>query len=279
MSVYFKFPPPPDLTRYIRGFHIADQQVGELTIQSPPTGYPLLGHIWKGIGSVCVRDIVVPQLAPPVTHFSGQLYRTNASVHWNGYIGHILAEFTATGLYELFGILGDELINKTVRVSALAPEFARKLDAELAEVESTESYLRCFEIALKEQALRASYAPRFVSEAVSIIEEARGDVKLRELTKRIGTAERTFLSRFKKVVGVPPKYFCRVTQFNYFVSVVLSGEKLPLSQLATEAGFYDQAHFTRAVQEFVLSAPSHFLEGDVTQISSFIRQMNEAANT
>ncbi|KZK86302.1 transcriptional activator FtrA [Pseudovibrio sp. W64] len=132
---------------------------------------------------------------------------------------------------------------------------------------------------MKEQALRASYAPRFVSEAVSIIEEARGDVKLRELTKRIGTAERTFLSRFKKVVGVPPKYFCRVTQFNYFVSVVLSGEKLPLSQLATEAGFYDQAHFTRAVQEFVLSAPSHFLEGDVTQVSSFIRQMNEAANT
>ncbi|SFL23797.1 AraC-type DNA-binding protein [Pseudovibrio ascidiaceicola] len=279
MSVYFKFPPPHDLTRYIRGFHIADQQIDELTIQSPPTGYPLLGHIWKGIGTVCVGDIVVPQLSPPVTHFSGQLYKTNANVRWNGHIGHILVEFTATGLYELFGIWGDELINKTVLASDLAPEFARELESRLAGVESAEGYLQCFESVLKQQALKAICAPIFISEAVSIIEEARGDVKLKELTKRVGAAERTFLSRFKKIVGVPPKYFCRATQFNYFVSVVLSQEKLPLSQLAAEAGFYDQAHFTRAVQEFVLSAPSRFLEGDMTRVSSFIRQMNEVADT
>ncbi|WP_153039322.1 helix-turn-helix domain-containing protein, partial [Pseudovibrio axinellae] len=103
------------------------------------------------------------------------------------------------------------------------------------------------------------------------------DIKLKHLIEELNIPERTFRSRFKKIVGVSPKYFSRITQFNYIVSIILSGEELPLSLLAAEAGFFDQAHFTKTVQEFVLSAPSGFLEGDVSKVSNFIRQMNKVS--
>ncbi|KZK98931.1 Helix-turn-helix domain protein [Pseudovibrio sp. Ad5] len=275
MEIYKKYPTSPKLFRYIKGYHVADQKVNDLTVQSPPTGYPLLGHIWKGIGTVDVAGETIPQMKPPVSHFSGQLYKTNACVHWKGHIGHILAEFTATGLYELFGIYGDTLVNRTVSVNETASEFAAVLQAKLNGVKDTEDYLICLQQALKWQAGKAISAPDFVVKAVRLIEEAYGDIKLKHLIEELNIPERTLTSRFKKIVGVSPKYFSRITQFNYIVSIILSGEELPLSHLAAEAGFYDQAHFTKTVQEFVLNAPSRFLEGDVSKVSSFIRQMNK----
>ncbi|WP_350335704.1 helix-turn-helix domain-containing protein [Coralliovum pocilloporae] len=255
----------------MRGIYLANQSIDRLSIAAPPTGYPLLGHIWQGFEVAVVNGVPVPEMPMPMNHFSGQLLKTNAEVRWTGHIGHLLTEFTATGLYELFGIPGDKLVNTTVPVALLAPQFDRAMTERLKPLQ-IDGYVEGLCELLKDQASKAIRAPDFVTEAVRQIEGASGDVKLGELAKHLHTSDRSFREHFQSIVGVPPKFFCRAVQFNYVVSIVMSEEEVPLAQLASEAGYYDQAHFCRVFREYVLTTPRDFFKSDHSKISSFIRQ-------
>ncbi|QUS59042.1 AraC family transcriptional regulator [Pseudovibrio brasiliensis] len=271
IGLYRRSDPPPALKRYIQAFYIADEQDVSMDIVSPPTGYPLLGIIWRGFCGAEVDDQLISFEAKKLRHFSGQLFRKRAVVHWQHGVGHAVAEFRATGFYELFGLSGELLINQTREVYNVHPEFDTCLAAKINSNSSPEGYLSALQNALIQQAAKICKAPAYLHKGIKMIEKANGAIRLSEVIDSCNVPARTFHSAFKEVVGLPPKYFCRVIQFNYVGQLIVSNGYDQLAGIAAEAGFFDQAHFSRAFQEFAAQSPYAFFEGDEVNLSTFIR--------
>lgn len=58
-----------------------------------------------------------------------------------------------------------------------------------------------------------------------------------------GYSHRRFLTRFREVVGLAPKRYCRVQRFQR--ALAATAAHVPLARVAAVAGYADQAHFTR----------------------------------
>ncbi|MEB8386812.1 AraC family transcriptional regulator [Rhodobacteraceae bacterium KMM 6894] len=272
IGLYHRYQPPAQLARYVQAFYVADTPDLDIDVVSPPTGYPLLGLIWHGFGGAEVEGQSLDFGKGRIRHFSGQLDRKHAVVRWRGGIGHAVAEFRATGFYELFGMSGQMLVNTTRAVQDVHPAFDRSLAAAQSGCVVPADYLTALQDALVGQTEEACETPSYLHDAIHMIEAADGAIRLSDVIAACGARERSFHTLFTSVVGLTPKYFCRIVQFNHVGRLILSGAGSQLAGLAAEAGFYDQAHFTRAFKEFAEQSPQAFLESDETNLSTFIRQ-------
>ena len=77
---------------------------------------------------------------------------------------------------------------------------------------------------------------------------------VRGLIDEFGWSERTLRRRCRSAFGYGPKTLERILRFQSFLRLLSSG-RAPLSVLAIEAGYADQAHLTREVRR--LSGKAH----------------------
>ena len=68
------------------------------------------------------------------------------------------------------------------------------------------------------------------------------------------------LKLFKKHVGISPARYKRIARFNQAASSILNHPGLSLTQIASECGYYDQAHFIKDFREFGGISPSDFVQ-------------------
>lgn len=87
-------------------------------------------------------------------------------------------------------------------------------------------------------------------------------VPLSHLVNNSGISHRAFVTRFRTLVGLPPKVYSRVRRFQRVVNTL--GEATPhaksvsLAQVAVDLGFADQAHLTREFRAFAGMSPAAY---------------------
>ncbi|MFT3822260.1 MAG: helix-turn-helix domain-containing protein [Chitinophagaceae bacterium] len=101
--------------------------------------------------------------------------------------------------------------------------------------------------------------------AVTHIMESGGQTSLKNLRSYLQVPERTFERRFEHYVGVGPKLFARICQFQSSLQQLQQRKFTKLSDIAYENGFADQSHFIRAFSEFTGYAPLEFLKRNNNQ--------------
>jgi AraC-like DNA-binding protein len=95
--------------------------------------------------------------------------------------------------------------------------------------------------------------------AVNQIRMAPADVRIAPLAQALGVSADTLERRFTAAVGVSPKRFARAVRLR---SAVLSyAADVSLTDLAMDAGYYDQSHFVREMQSATGRAPTKLLPG------------------
>lgn len=77
---------------------------------------------------------------------------------------------------------------------------------------------------------------------------------------RSGQSHRTFLRVFHDAVGLSPKTFQRVTRAQRALTAL--GTPRPLSEIALDAGYSDQAHMTRELRELTGLPPTSLRAGE-----------------
>lgn len=85
-----------------------------------------------------------------------------------------------------------------------------------------------------------------VSAAIAEIRSARGDVRVADLARRLGTTERTLERAFDDIVGLSPKQLCRVQRFN---ASLHDDDAL---------AYYDQSHRIHEFRELAGVTPTEF---------------------
>jgi AraC-like DNA-binding protein len=99
---------------------------------------------------------------------------------------------------------------------------------------------------------------KLVFNAIQKIRATNGIVKMKELAETFYISQDAFEKRFRRVVGTSPKQFSNIIKIR---SIVDSKPKNgSLSQVALEAGYFDQPHFNKEFKLFTGLPPTDFFK-------------------
>lgn len=87
-----------------------------------------------------------------------------------------------------------------------------------------------------------------------IYEHLANDLSLAELASVIGVSQSHFSSLFRQNIGSSPHQYL-VQQRVERAKTMLLKSNLPIAEIATEVGFYDQSHLTRHMQRLLSISP------------------------
>jgi AraC-like DNA-binding protein len=161
--------------------------------------------------------------------------------------GVILAQFVAGGAAAFFDLTLHELAGTAIEVDLDRERICAAAD-------------HAERVAIFEALLRARWRDRrdhLVEAALAAILEARGDLRIADLAKRLATAQDPLEKRFRRIVGASPKQVATLARIRH--AIALGQERgATWAQAAHAAGYFDQAHFNREFRAVTGEPPSTF---------------------
>lgn len=88
---------------------------------------------------------------------------------------------------------------------------------------------------------------------------SHGRVDLALLARNCNLSLRQFERQFRESVGVSPKLFSRVARFEFAVLRKQTNPSLSWTEIASSAGYFDQAHLIRDTRLLAGAAPQKLL--------------------
>lgn len=108
--------------------------------------------------------------------------------------------------------------------------------------------------------LRETAGLGLVRQTSRIIAAAGGAVAIDELRFAAGVSSTHLAQRFKELIGVTPKRLARSYRFATTVLSIDPAGPIDWADLASSAGYFDQAHFGHEFREFTGLTPTRYLE-------------------
>jgi len=107
--------------------------------------------------------------------------------------------------------------------------------------------------------------------AVNWIAETNGRVKVSKLAEKLSINERTLNRQFLKKVGIPPKSYAKIWQWQFVAEVLNRNPTIKLQDLAFLAGFYDVAHLINDFKVKTDMTPDQYRYLDKTVLDGYIK--------
>lgn len=189
----------------------------------------------------------------------GQLKKHQPWTAVEGKLGLLGAEFTASGFHRLFGVDCSRLTDATTPLAKIVGRSeAESLEAQLLAQASPQHCLIRLQQYLASKTDSALCTDK-VDSAVQSIEAAAGRVSVQSVAEECAISERQLNRRFRVVVGITVKHYCKLVQLRQVMVALQTGDQGTLQAVADLAGFYDQAHFIHDFQRLVGTNPLNFL--------------------
>jgi len=103
-------------------------------------------------------------------------------------------------------------------------------------------------------------APEWLIEARDIAgNELHRRVSVTEIAEHVGVHPAYLARRFRAEYGVTPGAYARNARLEWAASKLIETD-VPIAELAIQAGFSDQSHFTRAFRRFIDQTPAQYRE-------------------
>ena len=94
----------------------------------------------------------------------------------------------------------------------------------------------------------------------SVIAATNGAVAVGDLSDATGVSSTHLSQRFKELIGVTPKRLARTYRFTAAVFSIDPAGPIDWADLASGAGYFDQAHFGHEFREFTGLTPTRYVE-------------------
>lgn len=117
-----------------------------------------------------------------------------------------------------------------------------------------------YETEMKSLELTAADTDEKIAEAVSIIEENRGEIRISEIAATVGLSVRQLERRFLKSAGLSPKQYARARRVRATAINLLEKAEMSWASRAAEMGFTDQAHLSHEFSTLTGRSPNSFAE-------------------
>ncbi len=99
-----------------------------------------------------------------------------------------------------------------------------------------------------------------IQQSIQLILDSKGTDKMRNIASQLHVTERTLERLFLSEVGLTPKQFARIIQFQSSLSQLNNKTYQQLMDVGFENGFTDQSHFIRTFKSYTGQTPSYYLK-------------------
>ena len=163
--------------------------------------------------------------------------------------------FKPSGAFPFFGIPMHEMTT----VGALHKHQLTNLHEQLAELPnfmSKVSFVENWLISL----LNDNHIPsNWVPASINLINLSLGKQAIHEVANQVYLSERQLERLYKKEVGISPKKYARLIRLRHARQALKQATTSSLSDIAHQAGYYDQAHFNHEFKNSIGITPGAYL--------------------
>lgn len=255
------------LQKYIACYGVIEIPEGvRETYFSPPIG--LSGIILQTINThnLMVAKIDEKDFFTDVAVVTGQVTRP---VHGEliGRMKTLLVFFHPLGIYQLFGIDMSTLTDTSMTLQEfIGVERCDKLMHALKIDQDTKRQIEVLNHFFMDIIPEEEDTSK-LEKVLGFIHENQGGVNVQELEQNGFYHRKTLERHFKKMVGLSPKVYAQIYRFKSLVQLIESHPEITWSQLADQAGYYDQSHMSRYVKEYLQVSPNSMVQLDMEMIN------------
>lgn len=245
------FIPSAILRPYIKAFLIVESEQDTTNRLLPGTA-PVIAFRFKG--SV---NTLPPAGSGPLPAIAVTGIRKSARlVHYMPHSGNVLVQFREAGMRAFFHEPLHLLFEESISLdNLLAPQMLTIIEEQLLAASDHVQRITIVETLLI--SLLNNHRPdALVAAAMNAIHQYRGMIKMKALADALFISQDAFEKRFRKTAGTTAKQFASIVRLQHVIRQ--KQENIPLTHLALEAGYYDQAHFNREFRLFTGQTPSQF---------------------
>jgi AraC-like DNA-binding protein len=246
-----KFIPSAQLKHYIKYFVVSENDLISEYKVFPSTGI-VIGFQYSGELSTIKNGKEDKLTAAGVTGISDghKTFRNTAD------IGTILVYFTEVGFAHFASHPADELFNLSVSLeNVFDKNRVSEMEFRLLGARTDKQRIHIVERFLLSQ-LKDIQTDNLIVEAVRIIYQTKGTIRIKELSERLFISQSPFEKRFRKLVGTTPKKFASIVRFNAVLDDL--GSTKTLMDICYDNNFFDQAHFIKDFKQYTGDAPENF---------------------
>jgi len=167
--------------------------------------------------------------------------------------------FKPSGANAFFATPLSELRNNVVALDVFWNGAAASLRDQLLEAPTPADKFRILEDALLARQRGRELTHPAVRVALDYFIRQPQIMSVGAITDKISLSPRHFIELFNDQVGITPKVFCRVRRFQRAIYEIQRRRNLRWAELATDCGYYDQAHFICEFKEFCGLTPVDYL--------------------
>ncbi|MEE4197887.1 MAG: helix-turn-helix transcriptional regulator [Bacteroidales bacterium] len=159
--------------------------------------------------------------------------------------------FQPQGLMTFFHFPLNELYNQSIPLKYLNKKFAQLVLPQLANKQTFEKRVQLadyyFSGILKEEHNRFNF--KRINHAIKIVRQSRGKIPIENLASETCMSRKQFERKFLELIGTTPKQYLKTIRFQFSLYLKSRHKNFTITDLAYEAGYYDQSHF---INEFKL---------------------------
>lgn len=177
---------------------------------------------------------------------------------------HGFANFVTTPL--------EDLVDVEAPISAVLGEtIAEELERQIAQAGDTQERIALMDSFLLRLLNQRQTIETLVTTTVDALLETNGSTPIHQILKGDLSKRRQLERKFRKQIGLSPKQLGKVLRLQAALKMMLS-EDQPLTNIAYEGQYFDQAHFIKDFKEFVGTTPGEFLGNDQMALATLFYQ-------
>lgn len=246
-----KYSPTDRLKDYIKCYIVSDNDIESEYKVFPSPGL-VIGFQYKGRLSTINNRTESKLASAGITGISDsyKVFKNSNDV------GTILVYFTEIGFTHFASHPANELFNLSLSLDDIFDKSdVNDVEEKLAITTFDKQRVKIVEQFLLSQ-LKDIQTDRLIIEAVKLIYESKGNIRIKELNEKLFISQSPFEKRFRKIVGTTPKKFASIIRFNAVLDSVK--ETKSLTEICYENNFFDQAHFIKDFKQFTGETPDNF---------------------
>lgn len=246
-----RYIPVEALRPFIKSFMIVETEEGMNNNLLPDTSMTI---VFRNRGSVMYSNNVEKKDLPPVV-ISG-LRKSAAQVKYSPQTSNLLVLLHEGGAAAFLRQPLHELFNTTTGLD----NFIRQSELAGVEEQLAATTTNLHRIAVVEQfflsRLMHNKPDAIVTSAIQTIKQANGNISIKKLAAGLYISQDPLEKRFRKITGCSPKHFAKIVRFKKLVDSYSPHQSF--TELAYDAGFFDQSHFIKEFKLFTGQAPQEF---------------------
>jgi AraC-like DNA-binding protein len=243
--------PTENLKPYIK-YYVVSENEQESEYKVFPSSGLVIGFQYKGQLATIKNNTESKLASAGITGISDnyKIFKNSAA------IGTVLVYFTETGFTHFASHPANQLFNLSLSLDDIFEKGeVNEVEEKLAAATTDKQRIRVVEQFLLTQ-LKDIKTDKLVVEAVKMIYESKGTIRIKELNERLLISQSPFEKRFRKVVGTTAKKFASIVRFNSVLDNL--NETKTLTEICYENNFFDQAHFIKYFKQFTGDTPEKF---------------------